>query len=47
MLGNTNAVVSYGGGGTTINAVNKTGAIINAGDQLWINQDTSCTILKF
>lgn len=41
MLGKTNATVSTGGsggGGATVQAVNKTGSAISTGDKVWLNQ---------
>ncbi len=42
MLGRTNAVSKSGGGsgGNVIQAVNRTGNLINSGDKVWINKDT-------
>lgn len=37
MLGKTNSNLKSAGGGATITAVNKTGAAINQGDKVWIN----------
>ncbi len=49
MLGKTNAYVggSSSGGGATINAINKTGAVINEGDKVWINENAQTAGTSF
>jgi hypothetical protein len=49
MLGKTNACVggSGGGSGETIEVLNKTGAVINQGDKVWINKNTQTTDISY
>ena len=49
MLGKTNACVggSSSGGGETLTAVNKTGATINKGDKVWLNDNARDGGTKF